>query len=462
MQKELVHLLFSFTFFCLLTTNTYAANTGKYASNLKFIPIPSSILPTNDVRILYQDSDGYIWLPTYNGLVRYDGYSVVNYGLNDGTNLSFNCYLNVVVEDHDKNLWIAAEKGVFKLHKLTGDIERIGNDKLESLNAADIFCTKNGDIWVGGDRGLFRKKKGEDIFERIDLPSQRLASVSSIIEDDRGDIWVAACEKGLFRYDVEQKKFYAYIDQVLCLSNVVYQDDKQQIWVGTWDRGLLRLATPYTTGRMQYDRFHRVEGEENSLFDNIVYDIGQDESHRIWVSTRSGLSIMHDESDFYSFENFLPEEGIGKLPYNEVSSILRTHDNQMWISMFGGGVCKIQTENKKFGVDRMEAVRSLYKTISIRNVFYAGDDEYWMGIIGFGMILYNARTHTCINYQEHPDFKDLPYTSTVDAIIRRKKTGEICFGTYSRGVWLYDEKSHKVRALNHLTQRKFENDCVHT
>lgn len=462
MQKELVHLLFSFTFFCLLTTNTYAANTGKYASNLKFIPIPSSILPTNDVRILYQDSDGYIWLPTYNGLVRYDGYSVVNYGLNDGTNLSFNCYLNVVVEDHDKNLWIAAEKGVFKLHKLTGDIERIGNDKLESLNAADIFCTKNGDIWVGGDRGLFRKKKGEDIFERIDLPSQRLTSVSSIIEDDRGDIWVAACEKGLFRYDVEQKKFYAYIDQVLYLSNVVYQDDKQQIWVGTWDRGLLRLATPYTTGRMQYDRFHRVEGEENSLFDNIVYDIGQDESHRIWVSTRSGLSIMHDESDFYSFENFLPEEGIGKLPYNEVSSILRTHDNQMWISMFGGGVCKIQTENKKFGVDRMEAVRSLYKTISIRNVFYAGDDEYWMGIIGFGMILYNARTHTCINYQEHPDFKDLPYTSTVDAIIRRKKTGEICFGTYSRGVWLYDEKSHKVRALNHLTQRKFENDCVHT
>ena len=147
--------------------------------------------------------------------------------------------------------------------------------EVESLNAADIFCTKNGDIWVGGDRGLFRKKKGEDIFERIDLPSQRLASVSSIIEDDRGDIWVAACEKGLFRYDVEQKKFYAYIDQVLCLSNVVYQDDKQQIWVGTWDRGLLRLATPYTTGRMQYDRFHRVEGEENSLFDNIVYDLGQ-------------------------------------------------------------------------------------------------------------------------------------------------------------------------------------------
>ena len=168
MQKELVHLLFSFTFFCLLTTNTYAANTGKYASNLKFIPIPSSILPTNDVRILYQDSDGYIWLPTYNGLVRYDGYSVVNYGLNDGTNLSFNCYLNVVVEDHDKNLWIAAEKGVFKLHKLTGDIERIGNDKLGIPERGGyILHEKRGYLGRWRSWTFSERKKGEDSFSNV-------------------------------------------------------------------------------------------------------------------------------------------------------------------------------------------------------------------------------------------------------------------------------------------------------
>ena len=121
------------------------------------------------------------------------------------------------------------------------------------------------------------------------------------MEDTQGDIWIAACESGLYRYDAGRNKFYTYLDPVLYFSNVVYQDDKQQIWVGTWDRGLVKLKTPYTTGRMQYDRFHRVEGEENSLFDNIVYAIEQDESHRIWVGTRSGLSIMHDENDFYSF-----------------------------------------------------------------------------------------------------------------------------------------------------------------
>ena len=49
---------------------------AEAVSDLKFIPIQSKLLPSNEVRKLYQDSDGYIWIPTYNGLVRYDGYSI--------------------------------------------------------------------------------------------------------------------------------------------------------------------------------------------------------------------------------------------------------------------------------------------------------------------------------------------------------------------------------------------------
>mgnify|MGYP001725191891 CR=1 FL=1 len=144
MKKKYFYLSLLLLFLCILSVDSHATNMRKYTSNLKFIPISSSILPTNEVRILYQDSDGYIWLPTYNGLVRYDGYSVVNYGLNDGTNLPFNCYLNVVTEDQDGDLWIAAEKGVFKLHKLTGVIERIGSEKLA------LIAKHAGNFAVGG------------------------------------------------------------------------------------------------------------------------------------------------------------------------------------------------------------------------------------------------------------------------------------------------------------------------
>lgn len=65
------------TLFWLISLTCEAETGNKYNSNLKFEPIPSGILPTNEVRILYQDSDGFIWLPTHSGLVRYDGYDIV-------------------------------------------------------------------------------------------------------------------------------------------------------------------------------------------------------------------------------------------------------------------------------------------------------------------------------------------------------------------------------------------------
>lgn len=66
---------------------------------VRFTPLPSDILPSNEVRKLYQDSDGYIWIPTYNGLARYDGYGAITYGMRDVSNGLFNTFVNVVAED---------------------------------------------------------------------------------------------------------------------------------------------------------------------------------------------------------------------------------------------------------------------------------------------------------------------------------------------------------------------------
>lgn len=57
--------------------------TCMMQANLRFTPFPNRQLPSNEVRKLYQDSEGYIWIPTYNGLARYDGHNVVNYGFNN-------------------------------------------------------------------------------------------------------------------------------------------------------------------------------------------------------------------------------------------------------------------------------------------------------------------------------------------------------------------------------------------
>ncbi len=67
--------LFLFLLLILLANIRY----NLYANDLQFIPLNSSSLPTNEVRNLYQDNDGYIWISTYNGLLRFDGYSNIVY-----------------------------------------------------------------------------------------------------------------------------------------------------------------------------------------------------------------------------------------------------------------------------------------------------------------------------------------------------------------------------------------------
>lgn len=141
---------------------------------VRFTPLPSDILPSNEVRKLYQDSDGYIWIPTYNGLARYDGYGAITYGMRDVSNGLFNTFVNVVAEDHDKNLWIGTEHGLFRLDKVSGNIVADEYPELADCNIAVILCDTGNGIWIGGDKGLFRKMRLTVIFIPSRSPIRRV------------------------------------------------------------------------------------------------------------------------------------------------------------------------------------------------------------------------------------------------------------------------------------------------
>ena len=377
------------------------------AYEFKFIPVSSNVIPTNEVRILSQDSDGYIWIPTYNGLIRYDGINSVNFGINEDAGTVFNSYLNAVAEDHDKNLWIAAEAGIFVLDKRTGDIEFVDSTRIEPVNASYLICTDNGDIWVAGRNGVYRKGHDEDDFKRKDISGVRISGATSIMEDADGNIWVTACENGLFKYDPQADRFYKYFDPILYYSNIVYQDNSGTIWVGTWDKGLLRLRTPDSKIGMEYDRITHSDNDGNSLLDDIIYFIYQDSEDRLWICCRSGLSLMADGNG-RSFINFIPGDGESNLPYNDVSSILQTKDGQLWLSMFGGGVCRILEGQPNMSIEKLSNVRETFKTSSIRSIYDLGNGKYWMGLIGFGAIRYDRADGSFERYSDLPDFSDLP------------------------------------------------------
>ena len=431
---------------------------------VNFAPLPADILPSNEIRKLYQDSDGYIWIPTYNGLARYDGYGVVSYGMRDVANGLFNTFVNVVAEDGSKNLWIGTEHGLFRLDKTTGDIVANEYPELADCNISAILCDAEGGLWVGSNKGLFRRKAGDPRFRRVALThadGRPVEAITSLVLDGSSSLWIAAFDQGLLRYDIREERTCPFDDPVLRRAHVVAGDTLGRIWVGTWGAGLVRLLDPHAAAPIRYVRYCHRSDDPYSLLDDIIYAIEEDPDQKtLWVGSRSGLSILHDAGDPSSFQNFRPGDNTGDLPYNEVNSILRSRDGLMWIGMLGGGVCKSQTSGTTFEADRLERIRARYNTSSIRSMYYAGSGVYWFGLLDFGLIRYDARTGAIVDCHEHPDLKSLPYTSTVNAMLRRTTTGELCFGTQNAGIWFYDETRHRVRQANRYNRPHFFDDCV--
>lgn len=450
----------------------YSVYIKADADNSSFIfePITSlQYFPTNEVRKLYQDRDGYIWIPTYNGMLRYDGYTIISYKMDKFQQQPFiNSFVNVVAEDYDHNLWIGTHNGLYMLDKVTGEVDKMTTPSLSASNVEVIIPLAGGDIWVGGSKGLYRRKAGEEDFihygrEQIDGRKGDL-DIKSMIVDEQGFLWIGGWNQGLYRYDSTQDRFYVYPSITEKNSpHTIFQDSGGTIWVGTWGGGLVKLVNPYDMERFSYINYRHRAGETQSLLDNIIYTIAQDRnSGKLWIGSRSGLSILESGEGEGKFINITPGKSRYELPFNEVNSIICTREGLMWLGMLGGGVCVVNTDRFRFNYDGLDKVHQQYMTSSVRSIYRAENGKLWMGIMGFGLIEYNRNNRTFISYREHPVLKRMNHISTVNAIIPRRSTGEICFATWDDGVWFYHPEKGTVSTISAKNQLKMTDECVYS
>ncbi len=436
----------------------------RAGNGLTFTSLRSDDIPTNEVSKLMQDSDGFIWIVTYRGLVRYDGYQTERYSLNSYSDEMFDCQFHTVCE-LENFIYIGTEKGLLRLDKTTGLMSAISNDAVNLLNISSLAVDDKNRIWIGSDKGLFRKENGSDTFLQIDLSiagDRPVTDITDIKIDDRNNLWIASWERGLFRLDLARDRLYAYTEKELSRSNVIHFDRAGDMWIGTWGKGLLHVqAQGVYEDELNYVRYCNDESRPESLLDDIIYDIEDGPGREIWIGGRSGLSILRPVDGRYDdvFYNAVPGRMNTNLPYNEVNSILLTRDGSVWLGMYGGGVCKVDNDYENYTVDGLDAVKASYRTSSIKSLCRTDDNSFWLGIAGHGLIRYNTNDGTFSNYIDMPEFEGFKITPTVDAIMRRKDSQEIWIGSYNGGVWVHDG-SGKIGVISTTTHTEMPNDCI--
>ncbi|HKQ98926.1 MAG TPA: two-component regulator propeller domain-containing protein [Candidatus Polarisedimenticolia bacterium] len=281
-------------------------------------------LPQSAVHAVLETPDGFLWVGTEEGLVRFDGAGFRVYDTSNTPALR-NDHIWALAEDRGGTLWIGTYGG--GLTRLRDGIfsalttkEGLPSDIVRTLHA-----DRAGALWVGTDGGGLARIERDMVTTfttREGLPHDR---VNAVAEDGNGTIWVGTDDGGLARLQAGRFQDGGARDLLHEEDvNALDVDRTGALWVGT-DGGLVRIAAGGSR------RFTRRDG----LPHDWVNTLGEDRDGALWVATSGGLVRLRDGR----FEALTAKEG---LPNATVLTVYEDRAGRIWFGSAGGGLARLK------------------------------------------------------------------------------------------------------------------------
>lgn len=378
-------IVFLFIFMYLFNYKVFATKDNNI--NFQNLTIDDA-LSQSLAEYIYQDSNGYMWIGTNDGLNRYNGneFKVYKNIKNDENSISNNM-ISSIVEDNNKNLWIGTDGGLNKMNLNNGNITRYlvsDEDKLHSNTVVDeLMIDSKGRLWVCTINGLNLYDSENDNFIKVAEEYLENKGLQDIAEDNEGNIWIATRD-GLFKYNYETdtvKSFYHDEDNENTISenNVfsIYYSEKK-LWIGTKIGGLnIMDLEDYSIKKYTHD-----VNNSKSIPSNLIRDILRDNEGEIWLATDQGL-VTFDEDDetFYTYTSNTSKYSICD---NNVINLYQDRLGVMWVGTFGG-ISKFYI-NKDFKVYRNEPEDdNSLSSSSVCGIYEDDEGMVWVGTFNSGI-----------------------------------------------------------------------------
>ncbi|MBF4472399.1 two-component regulator propeller domain-containing protein [Flavobacterium sp. HJJ] len=342
----------------------------SYSQNIKFTHYnDNNGLSHNSVRHIVQDKKGFLWLGTFSGLNRFDGYQFKNYMSSSASaNKLYNDDITALeLDEESNNLWIGTRKGL-TLFKLDTQVFTTFFSKKEDSNSLpeeeirSVYVDKFKRVWVGTKtKGVYLFFLKENRFEKI--PIKGFEYVKEIFEDRSGNIWIGSYEKGsVAKITMDTKGAIVKInDYTLTVPhsneknpyvNFIYQDAKSDIFVGT-RQGLYKLDKNTNQFVNLYIENKEIRGSLGPYF----LSVAQAPDGKYWVGTLGGLLVCNQLEDI--------QKGYYKWYYSILSEETSIVDNLVSALYFdASGVLWIGTEDGLDKYDPYENQFTINKDIS--------------------------------------------------------------------------------------------------
>jgi len=464
------------------------------APKLRFTHISNEQgLSNSTIETIFQDSRGFIWFGTRDGLNRYDGSELIVYRNipSDTTSLSDD-YIRCIYEDKQHTLWIGTINGLNRFNLGSNNFTRLkhrdrdntslGNNLVTSLAedaqgslyvgsfggglqridpVANRFTTiqdhlfinclhqdRNGHLWTGTQTGLYRLDtqtgftQGSGSFVHIPNPAKTNPSgdiITAIGEDRQGDLWLGTEDDGLFLFDPVQNTHirYSHSDKQpgslgSNLIRCLLVDKKGQLWAGGINGGLNLFDAP---ARLFF-HYENEPGNSSGLSQRTISALFEDRQGNIWIGThRGGINIYSPGLE--KFNLFRQESSPSSLGYNDVKAFCEDRDGNIWVGTDGGGLDLFSRDKRSFRHYRYDPFKdNSIGSDAVLDVMQDKKGNTWVSTWGGGLeILHKDGTFT--RYQNNPADSHSISSNFVQKTFEDYE-GRLWVATYYGGLNLFD------------------------
>jgi signal transduction histidine kinase/ligand-binding sensor domain-containing protein/CheY-like chemotaxis protein/HPt (histidine-containing phosphotransfer) domain-containing protein len=369
-------------------------------------------LPQGTVMATLQDSQGFVWLGTEDGLVRYDGRQLYRYaatrGMGSGSHSLSGNFIWDIVEDPSKDLWLAVKDGgVARWRRGSDSFTTYRHDpsnphSLASDSVRVVLMDRSGLLFVGTSdagvdildpasgqvehlRSLDGQHKSQHDGQHRGLSGDKIFTLAPARS---GDIWIGThggldlwrqSSRGVTHFGPPAGAAGSLVGKQV--SRVLETGDGT-VWVGTFDAGLVHLDRD---GRL-LEAFRHGE-QSDSLSSNEVRALLEDRGGRLWVGTADGLELLDRSSGrFTHFQRI--DSSADSLRDSYIMSLYEDQAGLIWIGTRSGGVSRWNPRSWELGGQRPKWLGSGPVTAFAD----ARDGRVWIASLGSDLMQFDTKT----------------------------------------------------------------------
>ncbi|MFT5758405.1 MAG: signal transduction histidine kinase/ligand-binding sensor domain-containing protein [Alteromonadaceae bacterium] len=465
----------------LITSGTSVAGD----TNLKFKHFSTvQGLSQATVQSSFQDSTGYLWIATVDGVNHYDGYQFKIYRHDPDNKKSIsNSNVLSIFEDSDGILWFGTNGGGLNRFDKNSDtfshfLFEQDNSKSTSSNVVKaIDQDSDGNLWLATSNGLNKlvagaTKEGNKIFKQTKIihfehnkdnkNSLKDNNINTLLFDSQGRLWVTSASGGLSYYDQRNNNFiHIQLTEINTPITALIEGNNNSLWLGT-EQGLYQYDIKKNTIKISNTKIAQLKSQHiTSLFIN---------DNELWIGTKQGgykyqtldksLShFQHQPTDIYSLSG------------NEITTFIADNNGGIWLGTFANGLNRYDSTHKQFNhvkTDNNQEGLSSDFVIS----FLERNNKLFIGTYDKGLNIYDKVTKSYKTFK-YDDQNKVGLSGDAISSIITDENGSIWLGTVGGGLNRYDEKNgafenlrndeHNLKSLSHnniLTMINGENNSL--